>query len=66
LAERVIFREFYPRGLTAADELTITTLGTRPTMSHATAQLEVQNLLATLLSDRSAKAVETLDKANAA
>jgi hypothetical protein len=32
----------------------------------ATAQLEVQNLLATLLSDRSAIAVETLDKANAA
>lgn len=49
LAERVIFREFYPRGLTAADALDESTLGTRPTMSHVTAQLEVQGLIATLL-----------------
>lgn len=49
LAERVIFREFYPRGLTAVDELDETLLGTRPTMSHATAQMEVQGLLAALL-----------------
>ena len=49
LAERVIFREFYPRGLTAADALDESTLGTRPTMSHVTAQLEVQALIATLL-----------------
>jgi len=48
LAERVIFREFYPRGLTAADELTAGTLGNRPTMSHATAQIEVQNLVGAL------------------
>lgn len=49
LAERVIFREFYPRGLTAIDDLDELTLGTRPTMSHATAQLEVQNLVVALL-----------------
>jgi len=49
LAERVVFREFYPRGLTAVDDLDESTLGTRPTMSHATAQMEVQNLLAALL-----------------
>ena len=49
LAERVIFREFYPRGLTAIDDMDEGTLGTRPTMSHVTAQLEVQNLLAALL-----------------
>ena len=49
LAERMIFREFYPRGLTAADSLEESTLGTRPTMSHITAQLEVQALIATLL-----------------
>ena len=49
LAERVIFREFYPRGLTAADSLDQSTLGTRPTMSHVTAQLEVQALISTLL-----------------
>jgi chromosome partitioning protein len=45
LAERVIFREFYPRGLTALDALDETTLGTRPTMSHVTARLEIENLL---------------------
>ena len=49
LAERVIFREFYPRGLTAIDDLNEITLGTRPTMSHVTAQMEVQSLLAALL-----------------
>ena len=31
IAERLIFREFYPRGLTAFDDGTETTLGTRPT-----------------------------------
>jgi chromosome partitioning protein len=45
LAERLIFREFYPRGLTAVDELDRRTLGTRPTMSHATARLEIENLV---------------------
>lgn len=47
-AERVIFREFYPRGLTALDDLDEQTLGTRPSMSHVTARQEVENLLATL------------------
>lgn len=45
LAERTIFREFYPRGLTAMDELTKATLGVRPTLSHLTAALEMQSLL---------------------
>jgi chromosome partitioning protein len=49
LAERVVFREFYPRGVTALDELNEATLGSRPTMSHLSAQLEVQNLLRALL-----------------
>jgi chromosome partitioning protein len=49
LAERVIFREFYPRGLTAVDDLDELTLGTRPTMSHATARLEMENLLGAIL-----------------
>lgn len=48
LAERVIFREFYPRGLTALDALDEVILGTRPTMSHVTARLEVDNLLCAL------------------
>jgi chromosome partitioning protein len=44
-AERMIFREFYPRGLTALDDFNEVTLGTRPTMSHATARQEVASLL---------------------
>ena len=47
-AERVIFREFYPRGLTALDDLDEQTLGTRPNMSHVTARQEVDALLAAL------------------
>jgi chromosome partitioning protein len=45
LAERVIFREFFARGLTAIDNLDAKTLGTRPTLSHVTARLEVDALL---------------------
>jgi chromosome partitioning protein len=48
-AERVIFREFYPRGLTALDDLDGATLGTRPTMSHITARLEIESLLTALM-----------------
>jgi chromosome partitioning protein len=45
LAERVIFREFYARGLTALDNLDARTLGTRPSLSHVTARLEIEALL---------------------
>jgi chromosome partitioning protein len=45
LAERVIFREFYPRGLTALDTLNEVTLGTRSTPSHVAARLEIETLL---------------------
>ena len=48
LAERMIFREFFPRGLTAVDDLDEITLGTRPTMSHATARLEMESLIGAL------------------
>ncbi|MCK9918634.1 division plane positioning ATPase MipZ [Microbacteriaceae bacterium K1510] len=47
-AERVVFREFFPRGLTALDNLDEATLGTRPNMSHLTAREEVIALLNTL------------------
>ena len=47
-AERVIFRELYPRGLTALDALDEGTLGTRPSMSHVTARQEVETLLKSL------------------
>ncbi len=52
LAERVIFREFYPRGLTAVDSLDEKLLGTRPTASHVAARIEIETLLAAVgLSD---------------
>jgi len=44
-AERVVYREFFPRGLTALDDLDEATLGTRPSMSHLTAREEVIQLL---------------------
>ncbi|HEY5166277.1 MAG TPA: division plane positioning ATPase MipZ [Pseudolabrys sp.] len=47
-AERVVYREFFPRGLTALDDLDEVTLGTRPNMSHLTAREEVITLLNSL------------------
>lgn len=47
-AERVVYREFFPRGLTALDDLDEATLGTRPSMSHLTAREEVIQLLNSL------------------
>ncbi|MBN8980277.1 MAG: AAA family ATPase [Rhizobiales bacterium] len=44
-AERVVYREFFPRGLTALDDLDEATLGTRPNMAHVTAREEVTSLL---------------------
>ncbi|RAI30846.1 division plane positioning ATPase MipZ [Rhodoplanes serenus] len=60
-AERVIYREFYPRGLTAVDDLDDQAAHSRPSLSHVTARLEVQGLLSTLglpLDDRSRKRAE--------
>jgi chromosome partitioning protein len=48
LAERVVYREFFPRGLTALDQLEEETLGTQPSISHASAQEEVGQLLTML------------------
>jgi chromosome partitioning protein len=47
-AERVVYREFFPRGLTALDDLTEDTLGARPTTSHDTARDEVRGLIEAL------------------
>ncbi|EJW09738.1 ATPases involved in chromosome partitioning [Rhodovulum sp. PH10] len=47
--ERVVYREFFPRGLTALDELDEAALGTKPSMSHVTARLEVQGLVSSLM-----------------
>ncbi len=47
-AERVVYREFFPRGLTALDDLDEETLGTRPNLAHLTAREEVVMLLNSL------------------
>jgi chromosome partitioning protein len=44
-AERVVYREFFPRGLTALDDLNEDTLGLRPNNSHVTARDEVRVLI---------------------
>jgi len=44
-AERVTYREFFPRGLTALDDISEETLGTRPMFSHETARDEVKRLI---------------------
>ena len=44
-AERLVYREFVPRGLTALDDLDKATLGTRPSKSHVAARGEVIALL---------------------
>jgi chromosome partitioning protein len=49
LAERVVFRELFPRGLTAVDDLDTSVLGARPTMSHATARFEIETLLSEIM-----------------
>jgi len=44
-AERVVYREFFPRGLTALDDINEDTLGQRPSVSHVTARDEVKALM---------------------
>jgi chromosome partitioning protein len=47
-AERVVYREFFPRGLTALDTLDEITLGARPSVAHLTARQEVMGLIEAL------------------
>jgi chromosome partitioning protein len=48
LGDRVVYRELYPRGITALDPLDEKTLGARPSLSHAMARRELTSLLETL------------------
>jgi chromosome partitioning protein len=48
-AERMVYRELFPRGLTALDEIDDSALGAQPCLSHMTARMEVQSLLAGLM-----------------
>jgi chromosome partitioning protein len=48
LGERVIYREYFPRGLTALDDVEEPAGGGRPTPSHVAARQEVKGLLDSL------------------
>ena len=48
LAERVVYREFFPRGLTALDDPDDKMLGTNPSPSHVAARQEVMGLMEVL------------------
>lgn len=48
ISERVIFREYFPMGLTALDDLDRMGLDGRPTVSHLSARQEVRRLIAAL------------------
>ncbi len=45
ISERVIYREFFPMGLTTFDPLERAVLGRRPTMSHVAARTEIRELV---------------------
>jgi chromosome partitioning protein len=48
ISERVVFREFFPIGLTAIDDFDTHVLGTKPTLSHLAARQEIRQLISTL------------------
>lgn len=48
ISERVVFRELFPRGLTALDALSHRLLGGEPTLSHLSARDEIRSLIASL------------------
>ncbi|MBL8575563.1 MAG: AAA family ATPase [Hyphomicrobiaceae bacterium] len=48
MTERVVYREFFPLGLTALDPLEEVTLATRPNLSHVAAREEVRSLISAL------------------
>lgn len=65
VSERVIFREFFPKGLTALDELDSREQG-EPTASHLAARQEIRSLIRALRLDgleRAAKLPSTKDHA---
>jgi len=48
LVERVVYREFFPLGLTTFDSFATSRVGIKPNVSHVLARLEVRQLIATL------------------
>jgi chromosome partitioning protein len=47
-AERLVYREFFPRGLTALDRIDESTLETQQSLAHVTAREEVMGLISAL------------------
>ena len=45
ICERIVFREFFPRGLTALDAIEEEALGSRPSLSHLAARREIRRLI---------------------
>jgi chromosome partitioning protein len=45
LGDRLIYRELFPRGITAVDTLDERTLGMRATLSHITARQEITQVI---------------------
>ena len=48
ISERVVFREFFPMGLTALDAFEEHVLNHKPTLSHLAARQEIRDLIASL------------------
>jgi chromosome partitioning protein len=48
ISERVVYRELFPRGLTALDRLDQKVLGVEPGVSHLAARREVRELIRNL------------------
>jgi chromosome partitioning protein len=48
LVERVVYREFFPHGLTTFDSFETSLIGVKPRMSHVLARLEVRQLITAL------------------
>ena len=48
LVERVVYREFFPLGLTTFDSFATSRVGVKPNVSHVLARLEVRQLIAAL------------------
>jgi len=48
ISERVVFRELFPLGLTALDEMSVRSIDAKPTLSHLSARQEIRQLIKVL------------------
>jgi chromosome partitioning protein len=64
LVERVVYREFFPLGLTTFDSFETSQLGIKPSISHVLARLEVRQLITALALPIYSESPATADTAN--